>query len=1331
MSALFCRTLAYGRFTVRAFMGFAATVLMTSAWAQSTDISASPLFTSQTAVVKPNMLFILDDSGSMGWNYMPDEAKDNLGTGSYGYKSYQCNGVQYDPSYVYTTPVYANGTSYPNADFGAAWDNGYDQSAGTTDLANKTYYRYTGTQPKMGWTFTTTAPIKTTTFYKECASAVGSTPGSSVFTLVTMTSTSTDAQNYANWYSYYRTRMLMMKTAVGAAFKTMDDKFRIGFTTISRSLPSLNVSDFDATQKTTFYTDLYGTAPSGWTPLRGALSAAGQYYAKKRPSQTYDPIQYSCQRNFSLLSTDGYWNTNDESSSFGPLKLDNSTSVGQQDGVGTARPYYDGQQTNETVVYKWKRVDSTPTTRVTPRRVTSTSAPTTVTSTPVSAWTRNSYSTTTSGCSGGKKRLVTQPQSGITYNNVTTSQTTTTDNDYVDTSVTTNYSTENFTETITLVNGAVTSDTTTSNVSNNTPAATTAATTTTGPTTTTNVAAPVTSTTTTTTWTNNGTATQGSCVNSPTVPSPNPSTSVAATLTSTTPTVTSSTSTTGPTTTTGTVTTTTGSTTQGTPTAKTLDTAASTSTTTGGSSNSLADVAMYYYKTDLRNTSLGNCTGSKGTDVCSDNVNPSGEDTAGWQHMATFTLGLGAGSSLTYDFNYETQKAGDYYSILQGTKNWPVAAADTPTAIDDLWHAGVNGRGRFFGVQNATELSKSLAAALDSIRAITGTASAAATSTLQPVQGDNDIFVAQFTTVSWTGEILKYAIDPSSGAISAVTGWSVQTALESKSPAARNIFYKTPGAASLRAFNAANLSTDGYGGNFSGFCSKTGALGTGVPTQCGTLSTADLTAANTAGNLVDYLRGDKTATYYRARDKVLGDIVNASPVFVGKPHNAFTENNYPTFVANNSSRVGVVYAAANDGMLHAFLQTTGEELWAYIPTPMLSKLYKLADNNYASYHDYYVDGTPSTADVYFASDSKWHTILVGGYKAGGSGYYALDVTDPAAPQMLWEFTHVNMGLSYGNPIITKRKDGTWVVALTSGYNNHTGGGDGNGHLFVVDAATGSLLVDLPTYTSGTTPAGTTTAPSGLAMLNGWVDFDTENLTKRFYGTDLLGNVWRFDIDSYVAPFNSAMLLAQLRDASNTPQPVTTPPLVAEVTYNGTKYPMVYVATGKYLGTTDLSTTAQQSSYAFTDELTTTGYGNIRAANVLVTKTAGTNATVDWQAKRGWMYDFPTAGERANVNSTIALTTIYTATNLPSTDLCTVGGSSYKYEFDLFTGNVVRAYMGASLIVGMTVVQLASDGANAGATQTIITRSTGNLDRTSGTPSATSVKLRRTSWRELN
>ena len=79
-----------------------------------TDLSTMPLITSAPQVVKPNLMFILDDSGSMAWTHMPDDAanfgQSGTGTKKYGYASAQCNGVYYNPNVFYRPGANADGT---------------------------------------------------------------------------------------------------------------------------------------------------------------------------------------------------------------------------------------------------------------------------------------------------------------------------------------------------------------------------------------------------------------------------------------------------------------------------------------------------------------------------------------------------------------------------------------------------------------------------------------------------------------------------------------------------------------------------------------------------------------------------------------------------------------------------------------------------------------------------------------------------------------------------------------------------------------------------------------------------------------------------------------------------------------------------------------------------------------------------------------------------------------------------------------------------------------------------------------------------------------------
>jgi type IV pilus assembly protein PilY1 len=1478
-----------------------------AAQAATTDLADVPLFTSSASVVKPNILFILDDSGSMARDYTPDNA--NFATTKYGRLSSQCNGQAYNPAIAYGPPVdslgvpaAAGSTAFLNPDPNARttdqrslstasitvvnsgsvsvvfpssptpqsgwYSNGdtvtifsstdtakymegtvtgwststrtltisvsYAVGTGTSlsslrvgDGGAPYYWKYKGAQTALDYLYTSGGVITTTTFYQECNSNVGSTPGSSVFDRVVMSTASSDAQNYANWYAYYRTRMEATKAAVSQAFKDIGDRFRVGYTTISEDTATpgtkfLDVETFDKTQKDSFYAALMGATPNAATPLRGALSKAGRYFANKAPGQTKDPIQYSCQKNFAILSTDGYWNTRDESGTYGPFDV-NGGNVGQQDGAVYPYPIRDGADIETTTVETWSRtrtqvtqtatVDTSylsPTTTTTGvygagsgsradtysgyrtnntiARCSWGSSPCTITVTTSTnhgyvagnkvtivnaspsayngTWTLTSGSGTTytfqmatrpssntspgrtlaaGSCPAGQGSVTRTSTQTDTYPLTLTAVTTASKVDTSSYTQTETITVTPYTRTVKVSNGATISDVTTPGT----------------PTVTTTPQTPPPTTVATSAYTSAPSSSAGTPatvvtnLGASTVCSSTASNgTVAVAVVSTKPADTTSTvATTIPATSVPTTTTLADSTVDGTKTSVVTD------SSTGGSSNSLADVAHYYYKTDLRTSGLANCDGALGvgTNVCQ-STDIAGADTNVTQNMITFTLGLGVSGTLKYAPDYLVNpKNSDYYALTQGTKKWPnpleSSTGGDPRNIDDLWHAAVDGHGQYFSAGDPNAVVTSLQTALRKITEIKGSAAAAATSTLQPVDGDNDIFVAQFVSGKWVGDVRKYSIDPSSGAVSTSYAWSAAEVLDARvadlnagvtGAVPRKIYYFRPttgNEGTLASFTYSNLVADSLNANFDGFCAKPGVGGGAAPAQCATLSAGDLTTANTGSNLVAYLIGG-TNSVYRTRQSALGDVINSSPLYVGPPKFKYTENGYASWAASKASRPGVLYLGANDGMLHAFDRATGAEKWAYMPSDVLPNLYKLADTDYDYNHQFFVDGSAQVGDVF--DGTNWRTIVVGGMNKGGKMYYALDVTDPDNPIALWEFRDADLGLTFGNPIITKRKDGTWIVAFASGYNNI---GDGNGHLYVVDAITGTSLITggVETYTSGTTPAGTSTTPSGLAKINAFIESEIDNTAKVFYGGDLLGNVWRFDIDSNVAPFGKAMLLANL-SVSGTPQPITTKPEIAEVTYGGSKYNVVYVGTGKYLGTGDLSNTDLQSVYALKDEMTSTGLGDVRTAGTLVTQTisAGTSSSggairtattnaVNWQTKSGWMVDLPSSGERVNVNMVLSLNVLSVASNVPTSDVCDAGGRSWLYKFDIGTGSAVSNAtdmavaipMGNVLVAGQTVVQLPD-----GRTVTISTLSDTSLRTDQQPPPPVAGVLRRTSWREL-
>ncbi|SEB12142.1 pilus assembly protein [Variovorax sp. YR216] len=1295
-----------------------------SATAGVTDLSNQPLATRPNVQAKPNLLFILDNSGSMGSAYMPD---DMSGTSTYGYYSAQCNGVAYDPTLTYVPPLNADGTSFPNASFIAAKDDGFSSSSTTTNLSNSNnyYYVYNGNngtkQPKMGWTYDTNGPLNTP-FYQECTTSSGSS--SSVFTKVTVASTATEAQNYANWYSYYRKRYLLMRTAMGRAISALDSSYRVGFSTISdkSAVDGTNnfrdVKDFDATQKTNFYSSLYAASPSGNTPLRGALSKAGRYYAKKVSGQTYDPVQYSCQRNYALLSTDGYWNTGLESTNspkFGPYQLDNATLVGNQDGA-EVRPMLDETVNILTKVTTY----SSPATRSQiSNKQSRTIDWTKVTSaTSTGPGTQNNGGTSTTSCTKKGYYLSTVKQRTATETQ--TQQFTTPQ-----------VGTSSYTSTVVTTNGVVTSTSqTTPTIANwandpNNPATVAITDTngagTTSPTITDPIEPPASA--------YSAETTTLSCDKNPSLPSVGSthvdgSWSPTLTYTYTTAQVSSVVTT---------------STTQ-------------TPSTSGGASNTLADVAEYYYATDLRDSTLNNCTsGSSGENVCSDIVRPAAGDNNTKQHMNTFTIGLGVSGTLPYDRNYLTQTSGAFADLKSGALNWPAPSETSnggnATNVDDLWHAAVNGRGQYYSALNAGLLADAINGVINSVQQVAGSASAASTSSLELVAGNNNqVYGASYTTVSWTGDLQAFPLSATDATITPTATWSAQAKLDALGVSSRKIYFS--GIGGLQSFAYGNLST-AQKTFFDNLCSQTV-----VASQCATLSTTDKTTANSGANLINYLKGDRTyesavatastgisattSALYRKRDHVLGDIINGAPVHVGKPPFKYGDAGYADFVTAQSTRTNVVYVAANDGMLHAFqadaTASGGTELWAYVPTAVLPNLYKLADSNYANKHQYFADGAPVMGDIKVGNN--WKTILVAGLNSGGSSYYALDITDPNNPVALWEFTDANMGLTYGNPIITKRADGTWVVAFTSGYNNTSG--DGQGHLYVLNAATGAKLFDI------STGVGSSSDPSGLAKINAWIDNTSDNTAKRYYGGDLKGNLWRFDIDKLVAPNQAAQQLAKFQVNTTTPQPITTKPELAQVSGK----PVVVVGTGRYLGVTDISDTTQQSIYAVKDPLTATSWGDVRADTAdfvqqtftlngtaaAAVSASVSNTTVDWTAKGGWWVDMPHSGERVVTNMGLQFNSLVVSSAIPTGDACSSGGSSWLYFLNVTNGGVIttnpvgQQFSPNALVVGLSWVKDTN-----GNVRVIVQGSDGSIavKTPPNKPSSGTGSAHRTSWRELS
>jgi type IV pilus assembly protein PilY1 len=587
--------------------------------------------------------------------------------------------------------------------------------------------------------------------------------------------------------------------------------------------------------------------------------------------------------------------------------------------------------------------------------------------------------------------------------------------------------------------------------------------------------------------------------------------------------------------------------------------------------------------------------------------------------------------------------------------------AATVTIPQDAWTDGdtlENGDLRPRNFYVASDADKMIASLTDAFRNIAqenlgSSASLAANSTRLDI--NTRTFQAQFRSGKWTGELNSYIVTPVTGALQLPPDWSasLHSTLDAANWAARNI--KVPTGASTQAdFLWTNL-------------------------------TATQRTALGSANMVDYLRGDatneQTATggIYRPRESILGDIVNSTPVYVGKPNASLYSGvtfagsgTYGAFAAARAGRTGMVYVGANDGMLHAFDASNGAERYAFIPnTVIMNSLTAIADPAYT--HRYYVDGDMAIADAY--DGTNWKTILVGSLGRGGPGVFALDITDPSSIRFLWERSGADidsLGKNIGRPVIAQVGDGDWRVLIGNGPEST----DDTAALITIDVFTGAFT-EIPAAESPATPA----VGNGLSAVLGR-DTDGDGFTDTAYGGDMLGNLWKF---TSIAGAGSVRRLFTATDPTN-PQPITAAPLVGRDPVTAALW--VFFGTGSYLSDDDFISTQRQTWYGIKDTNTavtraqllsrdietTVPYSlgpliNDPADDVLGKRTIVEGTAADLATYRGWYIDFDdTPRERMVVPNRFQGGALVGTTRIPDpTDACDPSGSGFIMAINPFTG----------------------------------------------------------------
>lgn len=570
-------------------------------------------------------------------------------------------------------------------------------------------------------------------------------------------------------------------------------------------------------------------------------------------------------------------------------------------------------------------------------------------------------------------------------------------------------------------------------------------------------------------------------------------------------------------------------------------------------SETLADVAMYYYARDLAVT-LPN----KVKQISS-------YDNATWQHLATYSVAFGVTGTLNPD---AYPASNDFKNTAGAYPVWPNPTAGSPQKIDDLWHAAVNGRGSFMSAGDPQELVDALAALVQNISSRVSSESSL-TLNSEGLSGDlrvgSRLYETTFNPVDWSGDLKAYSVNLSTGSPVFPALWSARQLLADRLKS------------TATAYNSRVVAT--YNGNL--------ALGSrGIPFRYADLPAEQQALLNNDAKVVNYLRGDSSwevqkGGTFRDRAWRLGDIVNSMAVY-----------------SND-----VLYVGANDGMLHAFDAVSGQELFAYVPGLVYKNLYDLTATNYS--HKFFVNASPTTKRV------GTTTYLFGGLGKGGRGYYSLDIspakiatfTNAASSlavkeaqlnsMVKWEYSgdcpnpDNDLGYSYSDAYMLKTNASTvnsghsvagFVLFFGNGYSSP----NGSAVLYCLNPETGAVIKKIDTQSG---PGNGLSTPV-------LIDADGDFKVDYAYAGDLKGNLWKFDLTSAdpanwdVAYMNATVPEPVFRTPSPG-QPITSKPAIMyapEKEATGEKLPgfMVIFGTGKYLGLSDLSDTSQQTVYGIWD-----------------------------------------------------------------------------------------------------------------------------------------------------
>ncbi len=251
-----------------------------------------------------------------------------------------------------------------------------------------------------------------------------------------------------------------------------------------------------------------------------------------------------------------------------------------------------------------------------------------------------------------------------------------------------------------------------------------------------------------------------------------------------------------------------------------------------------------------------------------------------------------------------------------------------------------------------------------------------------------------------------------------------------------------------------------------------------------------------------------------------------------------------------------IYVGSNHGFLHSFDSSDGSESWAFVPKDLLPRLNSMATNSASATHSYGLDGA---ATIYLddangngAVDPGDKAYLYIGQRRGGYSYYALDITNPDSPKLMFQISNAlpatlvlpNLGQTWSTPSIKKMNlSGVnakkLVMIFGGGYDDtqDSAGTSANtdtvgNNLYIVDALTGALLWDAQNdaLAHGGSAGAISTMNSVPSKVSSF-DMNEDKLIDHIYVTDTKAQVFRFDVDNTTGTIKGGRI-AHLQDVND-------------------------------------------------------------------------------------------------------------------------------------------------------------------------------------------------------